>query len=44
MATQKDIYAPRPLSTSIEYPGYQFYATREMDAEEREYTMEIAPC
>ena len=26
MATQKDIYAPRPLSTSIEYPGYQFYA------------------
>lgn len=25
MATQKDIYAPRPLSTSIEYPGYQFY-------------------
>ena len=26
MAAQKDIYAPRPLSTSIEYPGYQFYA------------------
>ena len=26
MATQIDIYAPRPLSTSIEYPGYQFYA------------------
>jgi len=26
MATQKDNYAPRPLSTSIEYPGYQFYA------------------
>ena len=26
MVTQKDNYAPRPLSTSIEYPGYQFYA------------------
>jgi len=26
MATQKDNYAPRPLSTSIEYPDYQFYA------------------
>lgn len=25
MATQKDIYAPRPLSTSIEYPGCGLY-------------------
>lgn len=26
MTTQKGFYAPRPLSTSHEYPGYQFYA------------------
>ena len=31
MTEQKDLYAPRPLSVSFEYPGYQFYAVLRLE-------------